>query len=294
VATVTVLDVANWLAAMQADFSRALRAPLDRSTGHLQTNDTCYAENLIAGLSTTDTSDAIRSLAVYNRQYWLRLFAVMQGEYPLVARLMGYWRFNGLVEQYLLRHPPIAPELHLVGQNFPEFVATLYSNDDDNLREIAARSDRDILTTAAQLDRTWSQLFLAPEEPVWQPSAAEATQLMNLRLKPAKRWTLIRQNWPLLQMRHRLADYQDEGSIAAPLPLDEEQWWLLRQVDAGIEQVHLDNLQAELYALVIRYPLGEALARFESSGAGAAQATAQVAAWLQASMEWGLWSAAEN
>ena len=286
----TVIDVAHWLMTLQSDFSDALRSPLDRSTGHLKADSNLYAEDLITRLATTDALGAIRGLTVYNRQYWLRLFSVMQGEYPLVARLMGFWRFNALVEVYLLKHPPIAPEIHLVGQNFPEFVAELSTTDDDSWREIMTGLELDVLATAAQLDRAWSELFLAPEESFWQPSEAEAAQLMSLQLIPAKRWTLFRQHWPLVQLRHRLAEHEGEGAVATPLRLVEEEWWLLRQVETGVEQVRLDRLQAQLYTVVTRYPLGEALARFESSGMEAAQATAQVAQWLQASVEWGLWA----
>ena len=55
-----------------------LRTPLSRSTGTLRAETSAYPEALLAQAKPGRQLSQAERLAVYNRQYWFRLFTLLQ------------------------------------------------------------------------------------------------------------------------------------------------------------------------------------------------------------------------
>jgi hypothetical protein len=125
-------------------------------------------------------------LAVYQRQYWYRLLGVMQGEYPLTAKLAGLWRFNHAAMGYLVENPPplADPALQRVARGFDAAVPVLFARPAPGLAPLTPHS-LEQLAAAAQLDALWQQVFMAPPEQPWVPSADEAASLATSQLHRA-------------------------------------------------------------------------------------------------------------
>ena len=115
-------DAPPWLAAFQARFSAVLCAPLDRSTGTLRERAADYPADACGDALATGRQSAAERLAVYNRQYWFRLFSVLQHEYRLTARLLGAWHFNELAGRFLEANPPRHPDLGCAADGFVTFL----------------------------------------------------------------------------------------------------------------------------------------------------------------------------
>ena len=99
------MSATSTLERFQRQFSAAIRTPLDRTSGTLAAAPVQYSAELRAAVSAGAVT-ADERIATYNRQYWFRLFTVLQNAYPLTTALVGAWAFNIVVEQYLLAHPP--------------------------------------------------------------------------------------------------------------------------------------------------------------------------------------------
>src|SRR6185436_18864497 len=99
-----------------------LRTPLDRSSGTLSATPSAY-DPLVRAVDGPRGSASER-LAVYNRQYWFRLFRVMQGCFPLTTRLLGHWTFNGHAGRFLLEHAPHGWDIEQASEGFVTWLAT--------------------------------------------------------------------------------------------------------------------------------------------------------------------------
>ena len=95
-----------WLEDFQSRFGTVVRAPLDRATGTLVARVETYDPTMVEASIDGPTTTRAERLAVYNRQYWFRLFGVLHSAFPLVCRLLGHWTFNGYAGRYLEAHPP--------------------------------------------------------------------------------------------------------------------------------------------------------------------------------------------
>lgn len=135
----------KWLADFQAEFGNAIRTPLDRSTGTL-------------------TAITKGGMATYNRQYWFRLFEVMQEAYPRTAKALGYWAFNAHAARFLEANPPKSWNLDDVPHGFDRF----YTPEDPSVRD-ALRADavaRAPIARPTTLDAADAQTQLVPSPSV--------------------------------------------------------------------------------------------------------------------------------
>jgi hypothetical protein len=197
---VTHREPPRWLADLQRAFSSALRAPLDRSTLTLRAREESYgAEILGEVLPRGDTTPAAR-LAVYNRQYWFRLFTVLQGEFPLTARVAGFWSFNALAERHLLERPPSSFD---IGQAADGFEAMIRRLDDGDLPP-ALRDRHLALHDAANIDEAFRAVASSPDEPAFRPGPDDTAALLEHGLAASSRWRLVEERFALLELRQRL------------------------------------------------------------------------------------------
>jgi len=186
----------GWLAEFQAHFGDVVRTPLDRSSGTLRATPDRYD-----AVMTRDARDGPRApgaarLAVYNRQYWFRLFEVLQAAFPLTARLLGYWTFNGHAGRFLLQVPPRGWDIEAAGLGFVPFLEEELRPEDE--------STRVALLEAARIDAAWRDVSRAPLRPRYRPSDADATHLLESRLIPSEDLQLVEEHSALLELRRTL------------------------------------------------------------------------------------------
>ena len=279
-------ETKHWLSHFQNEFTQVLRTPLDLSSGTMRADTKKYPRKLSQQVMTELPNSANRGLSVYNRQYWFRLFGAMQSESPLVSRLLGYWRFNGLAMRFLGDHPPQEVEIHRIGRGFCAFLA----------KELPAKSaiPKIAITQAAHIDEEWSRIFLAPEQPRWRPNPDDAAQLLQLKLTPTAALAVVEQQWPLLALRSQLSTFPGDSAIPLPSGLAQLEHWALLKTDDCIGELLLAPRQARLYHLMSNHALGEALAILEQECPDVPpdQLQRDVAKWTQQSVELGFWAKA--
>ena len=254
----------SWLADFQARFGAVLRTPLERTTGTLTANAEKYDSNLV--------HDTRSGLDTYNRQYWFRLFDVLQTAYPLTARLFGLWEFNEVAARFFLAHPPRSWDL----DHAPDAFASWLEGDL-------------LLVEAARLDAAWRDVFRAPAVPRFQPSAEG---LLDAHLATSPAAAMVEEHAALSELRARVVQTPGESRVPLPPRLDAPRAWMLVRRDEGIAQHALEPREAALLALLREHPVGEALARLEASCPPAERDALPASAqrWLARGMQQGWWS----
>lgn len=270
-----------WLEAFQADFGALIRTPLDRATGTLRATPEVYAPSVQAETVGTE------GLAVYNRQYWFRLFTAIQTSYPLTTRLLGAWELNGKAMAFLRDHPPTGWDLEAAGQGFDAWLAQALPAELDR--------PRGAVLEAARVDAAWSRVLRAPAVQPWAPSAADAPRLLDARLLLSPAAALVEERWPLVSLRASL--FRDPGAeVALGPPHAAPRIWVVSRRSGGVLTTPLEPRQGELYALLREGPVGEALAILERSCPEEERAALpeQTRRWLASGVALGLWSGLEQ
>lgn len=278
-----------WLEAFQARFGDVLRAPLDRATGTLTPVTDAYDRGVVESSLDGSTLGGAERLAVYNRQYWCRLFDVLHGAFPLVCRLLGYWSFNAFAGRYLLAHPPRGWDLDDMPEAFPEWFT---SDLDAGTSSLDAGVDARALVEAARIDAAFRAVFRAPDVPVFRPGADDAAHLPDARLTPSPAAVIVVEHTALLDLRRAALKDTTERSFpfppAWPAPRSVA---LFRAGDRTVE-APLEPMEAELLHLLRDHPVRDALARIERACPDADRASLpeRTRAWLARSVERGWWT----
>lgn len=274
-------DPPAWLSEMQRRFGEVLRTPLDRSTGTLRATVESYDPEALADALDAYNADAGERLAVYNRQYWFRLFGVLQRAFPLANRLLGAWHFNDHAARFLLAHPPRSWDIDRAPDGFESSLATT----------LGERPDRDVILDAAALDAAWHGLFRAPAVAPFRPTAEDAARLLDARLDPSPAVAIVVERYPLLELRASLATLPGEAPVPAPAPLPQPRWWALLREATGVRHVPLEPREGELLRLLREHTVREALGRLESSCPEGERSSLPASAqrWLARSVAGGFW-----
>jgi Putative DNA-binding domain len=305
-----------WLADLQRQFGDALRAPLRVDAGALRPDPASYPPSLCARASTR--------LAVYNRQYWFRLYGALQGEYPLTARLLGLWTFNQAAQAFLLAHPPRHADLRRAADGFADAITAALTIDASPAHGAVPASPAPpppappiaplataitappapsrsslpaaALAQAARLDEAWREIWAAPEQPGWRPGPADLTRFERLRLRRSLAATIVCEEWPLLELRHALADDAGEGAVPLPPAHPGPRRWALCRVEGGVLRWPLEPAQARLLELLAANPVGQALGALEAEAPEGERArlAEQVREWLAQSVRAGFWATANE
>ena len=273
----------GWLADFQARFGSVLRTPLDRASGTLTAATAKYDPQLSAEALAGPLANGAERLAVYNRQYWFRLFSVLHAGFPLVARLVGYWEFNEVAAHYLLAHPPRGWDIEQIVDGFPAFF-------EDSLGE-STPDGRLALIESVRIDAAYREVFRAPSLPCFRPSASDAADLLtgHLVAHPASR--IVEEHRALLALRTTLLAAPNSATAELPPLLARPQTWAIVRREAGTAHIPLAPREAELIALLGQHSVADALGRLESSCPAEERANLpeQVRAWLARSIEIGFW-----
>lgn len=281
----------EWLLELQQRFGQLLRTPLERESGTLRAPTELYDRALVAATKPPPGSAAAERLAVYQRQYWFRLLGVLQRAYPLTARLLGFWHFNGLAAEHLRRRAPGGFDIELVAAGFEDLVAEELSGRATLAIEPRGSIETAALLEAARVDSAFHRVFRAPAAPAFRPGPDDLPRLARSRLALSHSVALIQERWPLCELRASLLDGQDERPVALPAPLPRPRSTLLVRQGLQLGLVPLEPREAELLQLLTRHSLVDALGLLESSTPpdelGALPARAE--AWLAKSVRLGAW-----
>jgi len=206
-------------------------------------------------------------LAVYNQQYWFRLFSTMQKELPLLCHLMGSGDLNKLSSAYLSRYPPETHDLRDITRNLEGFLAedTAYG--------------LEILRQAARLDRIHVLAFDAPIHDALAPEEMDESILSSpLTFQPC--FHLFSEDWNLVEIRRRVAG-RDDACEADPEP--GRGYWAVWRSRQGVVEERLGPLQYHLADLLgagrpLAPALGDLLEAIDGDAAAFLEANLQ--GWL--------------
>lgn len=270
-----------WLEGMQSRFGEVLRTPLDRSTGTLTATPAAYPVAARDEVTAGPHTPAEARLAVYNRQYWFRLFTVLQTVFPLLVDLLGAWEFNDYASDFLLAHPPRGWDLEHVPDGFEGFFA----------ERLRGHRDAAVLIAAAQLDAGWRALLRQPPARPFRPSPDEAARLLDGRLRPSPSVMLMEDAWGLLHRKVSLAGPRAELASALPTRSATPSWFCIVREPGGVRHVALEAGEGALLALLRGLPVREALAHLEAAvEEGSREALPEAAQrWLAKGAERGMW-----
>ena len=280
------------LGELQRWFSAVLRAPLDPSSMSLAVAPAGWpaeAERLTA----PGAHGTVRErLAVYNRQYWFRLFNVFGAELPLVARLLGHFRLNQLAQAFLVEHPPRGVDLGRACDGFDRWLDLALSRGEEPALTPPWPEGlpRELVREALAVDAAYRALWAAPRVPPYRPSDADAARLPTSRLVPSEAVALLDERWPLLDLRRRLPALSGDGPVTPPGVLDSPRAVALVRLTDAIVEVPLEPLQVLLYRELARAPLEVAVGALAERAGAATDLAADVRRWLRWSVEAGLWS----
>lgn len=279
-----------WLGELQAAFGAILRKPLDRGTGTLRALTDEY--DLSLGATDGARADARERLAVYHRQYWFRLFGVMQAGFPLTARLLGFWHFNEFAAAFLVAHPPHAWDIGRAADGFAPFLGDAIAGRTLRVGTPARDVAGDLVAAAAAIDEVFRHLFDLAPEPAWRPSQTDAARLLSARLVPARTACLVEERWPLSRLRQDAIARGDLQEIMPPDALTEPAFWAVFQTHVGVSQARLSRLEASLWRLLGEHPVERALGLLEASCTDAERATlpALTQTFLARSVELHFWT----
>jgi hypothetical protein len=173
---------------------------------------------------------------------------VLQGRFPVVARLVGEEFFRATAKAFVSEHPPVSPVLMRYGGAFPEFL--------DGFEPV---SDLPYLSDVARLEWAWNVAYHAADA---EPVSIEALAAVPEEQAADVRFTLhpslhvIRSQWPAVTI---LTSHSGERE---PEPID---------AGAGGED-----------ALVVRPALSVEVRRLPAGGASFIEAIAKGATVGQA------------
>lgn len=279
----------SWLSDFQALFSNALRAPLSRDTGKLDADGAKYPSALLQSLQPNARFSATQQLAVYNRQYWFRLFTVLQRAFSLASRIIGHWEFNGIAAAYLERFPPTQVELDGVAEGFAEFAEEwLELHEPPAPRGLAFRQ-------AIRIDSSWRAAFLAPKVVPFRPTAADLERLPSCRLVRSPAFALVEQSFPLLELRAQALADAGEGKLALPPPSATPEHWAIVRTPETMAKIPLELHEARLHELLTTRSLSSALARLEGEipEVERPDLPRKTQEWLAKAIRWGAFTGME-
>ncbi|WP_437295572.1 HvfC/BufC N-terminal domain-containing protein [Sorangium sp. So ce426] len=306
-------DPPAWLRELQRDFTAVLRAPLDASAGRFRELSERYPAGLVAQVKVGPAGLApAERLAVYHRQYWMRLFTALQTSFPRVSRAMSYWHFNHLAALHLAACPPRHADLDAASSGFAERLRGALRGPDGARRGRhpvrPARGHEDawrrrielsgaplaMVRQALRMDEAERLACESPFEGLWRPTPEELAGLAEARLRFAVSFTLTHEDWDLARFSRRaggdLGDLEERPLNARRRHASTRAWVFARSA-AGTTTTSVDPLFARLLERCRALPFGQALAAVEQgcTAAEAAQLQVNLQGWIALALSNGWW-----
>ena len=273
-----------------------VRTPLDGASGTLEVTPRYYDTELtrvaLPGheLTTTDR------LAIYNRQYWFRLFTVFHGAFPLTTRLLSHFGFNAYVTRFLLAQPPRDWDIDSVLVGFADFLLEALPAGTVPIAGQRVGIEPLAVVQAARIDAAFHRVFRAPAVAPFHPGPDHAEQLLTSRLIASPTAAVLEEHWPLCELRRSIARDASETAVALPARLREPRFWLLLRSGTKLRLLALEPREARLWNLLQQLDVGTALRRLEQdcSNDEVAELPANTQRWLARSVTLGFWVGLET
>ncbi|KYG09690.1 hypothetical protein BE21_16445 [Sorangium cellulosum] len=302
-------DPPPWLRELQGDFTAVLRAPLDPSAGRFRERQERYPARLVAQLKGGPGGPApAERLAVYHRQYWMRLFTALQTGFPRVARAMSHWHFNHLAALHLAERPPCHADLDDATRGFAERLHRALErpggagprrplerppHGDAWCRRVElSRAPIAMVRQALRMDEAERRAYESPFEGLWRPTPEELARLAGSRLRFAVSCSLAEEDWDLARFSQLAGADRDK---CAPEPIRRHpstRTWVFARSAAGTTTTSVDPRFARLLERCRELPFGQALAAVERgcTAAEAAQLRANLQGWIALALASGWWT----
>jgi Putative DNA-binding domain len=292
VASLSWSPLPEWLSSIQGSFGDTLRRPLDRSQGQLRATPEHYDATLVQATKPTPALSSAERLAVYNRQYWFRLFTVLHRAYPLLTRLLGHWELNRLASEYLTAHPPRGWDLDAIVPGFRPFIEAEASGSVVVIPQPPRRLPALAVREAAAIDAAHHRVFRAPLQPAYEPTETDGATLLQTQLRFVPSAALLTESWALCELRRHALSLRGEDRVELGDSLPGPRVWLLMRHELTMGLFSLTPREAELLSLLQLHSVAEALGLLEArcSPQELAALPAQTQAWLARSVRLGLWA----
>lgn len=289
-------DIKKWLESFQSEFTAILRTPLASDLGKLQPACELFPPTQSFTASAKSLEQAKYQLGIYNRQYWFRLFTIMQSAFPLSSRLLGLWNFNQLAQEFLCSHPPSHFDIQKSSSGFYDFLLSRLHGEVIFPGNLTDPLPSEALLKAVEIDEIMERVFMAEPQASLQMTDAASIPLPKLRLIPSKAIAFVEENWELLRLRERLLKDKGEGIVALPPRLSEPQRWAIYRREEILCYFLLEPLQYQFYQMLCHHSLGETLYLLEQACAPHmhTRLQQQVMQWLAKSVELGFWTGFED
>ncbi len=209
------------LLSMQQRFSTVLRSPLVDDAGQLLPSE------LSVGMT------------AYHRQYWMRLFTVLQGQLPLLCLVRGATDFNVFAQEYLLAHAPTHRDLGELPREIIGFAESRLSD-----RERGALA----------IDWSFWRSFGAVEDEPLAVDAGDLASLAGKRLVSRSSVCVVWEGWSFMEARAQ----NDLGKLAR---LEKPAAWVVYRGERSVRFERLEPTEAKLLQWMEAMPLAEALTK---------------------------------
>jgi len=270
-----------------------MRTPLDRATGNLRAVTGTYDGALVGAARPSPALSSAERLSIYHRQYWFRLFTVLQGLYPLTARLVGYWHFNEFAAYHLVKRPPRGFDIDAIGDDFEASLAEQLLERETVVTDSHRCLEAAAVLDAARVDAAFHRVTRAPRSEPLRPGPADAPRFVDscLRLSPSV--AIFHERWQLAERRMAFVEQHDDTQIELGERWAAPRHWLLTRQTSKLGLLELEPREAELLTLLQQLPLEQALGRLEAAAATAERALLpeRAQAWLARSVRLGIWAA---
>ena len=282
----------SWLAQFQQRFGHMTRTPLDGARGTLEVTPQSYDRELTGVALASRELSATDRLAVYNRQYWFRLFTVFHGAFPLTTRLLSHFTFNAYVSRFLLARPPCAWDIDAMLVGFDDFLVAALPTGTVPIAGQRLGIEPLAVVQAARIDTAFHRVFRAPAVEPFHPGAEHAEQLLAGRLIASPAAAVLEEHWPLCELRRSVASDPGEAAVALPEPLSQPRFWLLLRSGTSLRLLALEPREANLWRLLQENSVGTALARLEQdcSNEERVDLPTKTQHWLARSVTLGVWA----
>ncbi len=291
-------DAPAWLIALQGEVGRMLRTPLDPTGGRWHPRPDVAPPSLLRRVRRGTGPPPADRLALYQEQYWQRLFEATQDSFPRFVRAAGAWAFNHLVTEHLASGPIRARDLSDVadglGRRILGALRALDAGEPDDTGWrgplAACTAPRLLLRQALYIDDAERAAFRAPWAGVWKPTADELAGVAERRLPLSPGTAVVREDYDLVAWPSRPRD------TALPARLSGGRDWVVSRTADGTAVRLVDPIEAALLRLAHRHPLGEALERLASTAGPRERAALaeRLPDYVRGAIERGWWSPPER
>lgn len=180
---------------LQTWFATVIRRPLDGDgIQKIGTTGGAIATEVAPIILPNNDLNATERIEIYNQQYWYRLIAIMQDEFPVLRHVLKIDSFNELAISYLEAYPSESYTLNHLCDRFPQFISEHYTE-----------LNKELVEEIAAFEYAYIRAFDAPNETPFSPNELTPEAVSNLEKLPLT----LQQSAFLFALSHDLVAYRD-------------------------------------------------------------------------------------